>query len=229
MHPKDALIDRFQGIAPPDFSQPDEPHGVLAGLPLPIYITTNYDSFMAEALKSRNKDVRREFCRWNNYPEVVEEKQVLGGAYKPTPAAPLVYHLHGHTEIAQSMVLTEGDYLDFLIRLSAKKKLLPPAVRKALAGTALLFVGYRLADWNFRVILRGLIGSLGASLGYPGISVQLPPDDIAAPSVEKAQEYLDKYLDQIHEIKVRIYWGKARSFMQELRSRWEARPAGGAA
>ena len=34
----------------PDFRAPSEPHAVLADLPLPIYMTTNYDDFMVKAL-----------------------------------------------------------------------------------------------------------------------------------------------------------------------------------
>jgi hypothetical protein len=223
MYPKEAVRRQFQGIAPPDFTQPDEPHAVLADLPLPIYVTTNYDPFMVEALKDRKKDVQREFCRWNKFPQVTGQASIFEGGYQPTPATPVVYHLHGHTEVPQSMVLTEGDYLDFLIRLSRDQELLPPAIRTALAGTALLFIGYSLTDWNFRVILRGLIGSLGASIGYMGMSVQLPPGNVAAQSVEKAQEYLDKYFERIQKIQVRIFWGDARDFVRELRSRWESR------
>src|SRR5947209_3470846 len=65
MFPKEEILERFKNAAPPDFTSPDEPHGVLAGLPLPVYMTTNYDSFMVQALKSRNKDPKREFCRWS--------------------------------------------------------------------------------------------------------------------------------------------------------------------
>ena len=44
--------------------------------------------------------------------------------YKPSQDKPLVYHLHGELNNPQSMVLTETDYLDFLINLS-KEEILP--------------------------------------------------------------------------------------------------------
>ena len=40
--------------------------------------------------------------------------------FVPTPANPLVYHLHGHLEMPQSLVLTEDDYLEFLVRISRR-------------------------------------------------------------------------------------------------------------
>ena len=38
---------------------------MLARLPLPVYITTNYDEFMVQALSGQHKDPKRELCQWN--------------------------------------------------------------------------------------------------------------------------------------------------------------------
>src|SRR5215212_9184564 len=157
MFPKECIRDEFQGKSPPDFSKPDEPHAVLADLNFPIYITTNYDAFMVKALQSRERLPKREFCRWNNIDEIMHIKPIIDSSYQPSADKPLVYHLHGYTDIPQTMVLTESDYLDFLIRLQDKSDpLLPPEITMALTTTSLLFIGYSLADWNFRVLFRGL-------------------------------------------------------------------------
>lgn len=222
MFPKENIQRKFAEIAPPDFTKPDEAHALLADLNLPIYITTNYDSFMYQALKSRERDPKRELCRWNRFVEM-EETSVFASGYSPTSANPLVYHLHGHYELPQSLVLTEDDYLDFLVHLSSDQALLPPAIRTALAGTSLLFIGYSLSDWNFRVLFRGLVGSLGASLGYTGVAVQLVPQvtDNVESGIDRAQHYLDTYFEKIQKIKVRVYWGDIKEFTTELRHRWE--------
>jgi hypothetical protein len=223
MYPKELIRDEFLKADQPDFSNPDEPHTVLASLNLPIYITTNYDGFMIKALE-KNRTPVREFCRWNTIDDVLGIKPIVDPAYIPNSDKPLVYHLHGYTEIPQSMVLTESDFLDFLIRLQdASDQLLPPAIRIALATTSLLFVGYSLADWNFRVLFRGLISSLQrqSELGYLTISVQLPPDDLTGEKLDRALNYLDQYFEKIQKIKVRVYWGDIRKFSRELRERWE--------
>jgi hypothetical protein len=222
MFPKENIQRQFKEIAPPDFARSDEAHALLADLNLPIYITTNYDSFMYLALKNRERDPKRELCRWNRFVEM-EESSVFGSGYVPTSANPLVFHLHGHYDLPQSLVLTEDDYLDFLVRLSSDQALLPPAIRTALAGTSLLFIGYSLSDWNFRVLFRGLVGSLGASLGYTGVAVQLAPKtaDGLENSLARAQHYLDTYFEKIQKIKVRVYWGDIKEFTAELRQRWE--------
>ena len=136
LFPKECMKDEFEDIKPPDFSQSDEPHSILADLNLPIYITTNYDNFMTNALQDRKKSPEREFCRWNKFHEILEMKSILdlNSSYTPTPDKPLVYHLHGFFEIPQSMVLTESDYLDFLIRLQHNEdRLLPPEIISAFA------------------------------------------------------------------------------------------------
>jgi len=224
MFPKQVIRRQFQKTDPPCF-EANEPHCVLADLKLPIYITTNYDSFMFQALKSREREPKRELCQWNDLIGLIEPS-VLDSGFMPTPANPLVYHLHGHYEVPQSMVLTEDDYLAFLVRLSKDKedRLLPARIRTALATTSLLFIGYSLTDWNFRVLFRGLIGSMGATLGMTSIAVQLEPS-AADPSEQgraRAQRYLNQYLEKIQRIKVRIYWGDVRKFARELRERWEA-------
>jgi hypothetical protein len=181
-----------------------------------VYLTTNYDDFMAQALKSRNKSPRTEYCRWNSLltkdPSVFEQP----AGWHPTPANPLVYHLHGFHQKAESLVLTEDDYLDFLVSISRDQNLLPARIQEALTGASLLFVGYRLADWDFRVIFRGLVTKLDSSLRRISVAVQLPPPSSDAEL--SAQKYLTEYFDDLH---VRVYWGSAAEFVVELRDRWE--------
>src|SRR5205085_12621647 len=104
------------------------------------------------------KGPTREVCRWNKR---IRDK--LGGRARALKASarlesdvqrPVVFHLHGHTGLAESMVLTEDDYLDFLINLARDDDLLPHRIQEAFTSTSLLFVGYSLSDWNFRVLFR---------------------------------------------------------------------------
>ena len=49
------------------------------------------------------------------------------------------------------MVLTENDYIEYLVRLGRDpKKMPPPLIRMALARSILLFVGYSLEDITLR-------------------------------------------------------------------------------
>jgi hypothetical protein len=219
-YPKELVLERLAGARPPDFKVDDEPHGVLADLPLKIYLTTNYDDFMFKALESRWRDPKREFCRWN---DLIREQPTIFDAdpnYEPTVARPLVYHLHGHSD-PNSVVLTEDDYLTFLAAMQ-DPKLLPESVHRAIAGSSLLFIGYRMADWNVRVLLQGL-RRLGQGLGGKGnlsVMVLVPPQD-AEGTQQNMQRYLDRYYAALD---MRVYWGTARQFCGELASRWKQQP-----
>src|SRR5258708_2955176 len=106
---------------------------------------------MMQALKHRHKSPRQELCRWNS----VSRKQPSifdSTGFVPSKDEPVVYHLHGHDKLAESLVLTEDDYLDFLSSLARDQLLIPARIQEALTQSALLFIGYRLADWSFRVL-----------------------------------------------------------------------------
>ena len=117
----------------------------------------------------------------------------------PSPEDPLVYHLHGRLDILESLVLTEDDYLDFLVAISQDDRLLPHPIQKALAGSSLLFIGYRLADWDFRVLHRGLVMAGEQSLRRLSVTVQIPEHP-------EANQYLDQYFGAMN---VRVFWGTA--------------------
>jgi hypothetical protein len=217
MFSKELIQAQLEAAVAPDFMSDDDPHGILARLPFPVYMTTNYDDFMVGALSRHRRNPSRELCRWNASPAMRAEPTVLEPAFVPSTANPLVYHLHGHVSVPESLVLTEDDYLDFLVAVSRDSRILPHQIQKALAGTSLLFIGYRLADWDFRVLHRGLVMAGEASLRRLSVTVQLPAAD-------SARRYLDQYFQAMN---VRVYWGTAAAFVVELHQRWEAWEANG--
>ncbi|HEV8482775.1 MAG TPA: SIR2 family protein [Blastocatellia bacterium] len=213
LFPKEKIKAQFENIAPPDFNQPCEIHGILADLPLPMYITTNYDDFMVKALSSRGKEPLTELCRWNDAlkesPSIFDQEPKV----TLTPQRPVVFHMHGHISEPESIVLTEDDYLDFLINMSEDPQLLPPPIREALTKTSLLFLGYRLADWNFRVVFRSLVSYLKRGFARAHVSVQVAPGRLSPNQLGRAIEYLDNYFK---ELKVSVYWGTCQEFARDL-------------
>jgi hypothetical protein len=219
MYPKEEFLEEFlTDVKPPDFCEPDEPHGMLADLPLPVYMTTNYDDFMVRALLDRQKTPHRELLPWNKY--VREQDSVFGpdSVFEPTANEPVVFHLHGHNEVPESLVLAEGDYLDFLVNVSREQERIPARIQRAMASSSLLFIGYSLADWSFRVIFRGILQTTEASLRRISVTVQLPPGEAESLEQQKKQAYLDDYFQSKQ---MRVYWGTAREFAADLRANWE--------
>ena len=213
LRPKEIIRDIIETVGYPDFSDPTEPHAVLAKLPLPIYMTTNYDDFMFKALEkvanNPQKYPKLYINQWNSPTDQPTGRVDLN----PSANEPVVYHFHGHKDHLDTMVLTEDDYLDFLVRVSKDHELIPPRIQQALVATQLLFIGYSLGDMNFRVIFRGLVEATKKSMRRVSIAVQTPPN---RPEI---LQYLTQYFGSTG---ILVYWGTAREFVAKLDRHWRA-------
>jgi len=191
--PKEIIIEILKKYKTPNFADCELPHSVLAGLPLPIYLTTNYDDFMIQALHNKRKNVKFEYCRWNRF--ISDEPPKIEKDFQPSIDTPLVYYLHGFWDIPESLVLTEDDYMDFLVNVSENmNQSLHHRIRRSLTGTSLVFIGYRLDDLSFRTIFRGLINSPEKSLKRKNISVQISPMNERKESLENSFGQLDDFI-----------------------------------
>jgi hypothetical protein len=224
MMPKDYLADRLQDRPPPNFDQDGEPHGLLAELPLPLYLTTNYDDFMVQALRHKRREPVQTESGWydllGDRQDPVFESET---GFRWDPQKPVVFHLHGHFRNRLSMVLTEDDYFEYLIRMSKDmRRVIPDQIKGALAQSVVLFIGYSLRDWDLRVILRGLLSQISSTSRRGSVTVQLKPGPEEQTALRQ-QQYLDAYYTNL---KMRIYWGTASDFARELQQRWRELPRG---
>jgi hypothetical protein len=192
---------------------------ILASFKLPLYITTNVDNFMLEALANHGVKPRRVGLRWNLQEDASREKYVI--LPPPSSEEPVVLHLNGHDddpEQRQNLVLSEDDFLTHFVRISRDRNdVLPMNLLQLIAQNSFLFLGYRLEDWEFRIILQGLLQSIaktGSSELHVG--VQMESSDLLDSS--EAMEYLTRYLGRFN---IDIYWGKPQQFIAEMFGRWE--------
>lgn len=206
----------------PDFSDPAEPHRLLAEHPINVYLTTNYDNFMTRALELAGKEPVTAVCPWYRGAETHPLAELPDG-YRPHGHQPLVYHLHGRLEHEPSLVLAEQDYLEFLVTLAQDlgcddRRVVPIQILPALTQHPLLFIGYSLRDWPFRMLFHGFVGNLADVMRRQHVSVQLSPklDDDEAQG--RAEEFLIRYFTKM---KISVYWGEASEFCRELRHRLE--------
>jgi hypothetical protein len=246
MFPRDELLDhvkrelllRYGDTVPDDFQDaeldvllaevgrlhrekdPADPHRVLAELDLPIYISTTPGNLLEAALRAAGKEPVCEICRWNKDLEGLASVFEIEPGYRPTPQRPLVYHLFGRLQEPDSLVLTEDDYFDFLIGVTENKDLIPGVVRKALVNSALMFLGFRLDEWDFRVLFRSIMqrgGSFRRSR-FAHVAVQISPEEVIEPA--RARRYLEGYFQ---EADINIYWGSAENFIKELKEQMGGR------
>jgi hypothetical protein len=71
-----------------------------------------------------------------------------------------LFKIHGHIGRARrtddTFVITEEDYVSFLGRMSSGNSVIPADLVNLMQSRTLLFLGYGLRDWNFRVLLDRL-------------------------------------------------------------------------
>jgi hypothetical protein len=196
----------------------DEPHRVLSRLPFPLYITANSDELLARALARTGKDPQVILCPWN---EELAARSDSAYDEQTTAAKPLVYHLLGSLREPDSLVLTEDNYFDYLIGVTLNRKLIPHVVGRALTDSSLIFLGFKLTDWNFRVLFRTIMSLPGRTLQkkHTHIAVQIDPDADRALEPERARDYLKDYF---HYADINIFWGSVEDFVKELNRQWNA-------
>ena len=169
------------------------------------------------ALRARVR-VRQEGLRWDMAGEGAPQYRLDPS---PTINDPVVFHLCGHDGDEQqrrNLVLSEDDHLSHLVRLRTRRDLVLPAnVTESISTCSLLFLGYRIDDWSFRVLLQGLLASIDSAKDDRwNIGVQLELEQ--APDTERALAYLRRYLEAF---KITIYWGTVQQFVSDLHARWQ--------
>jgi hypothetical protein len=215
---KQRIAEQLRAYGHPRPDGTIEPHKFLARLPLPVYLTTNYDDFMAHSLRAAGKQPHEVICPWFHGARRKDPMYRLARKAVPDVDHPLVYHLHGNIAGPQSLVLTEDDYVEFLINLAnGWTKLLPWQVIDAL-NKPLLFIGYSLEDWNFRVIFRGMLREIAEVQRRSHISVQIKPlpPEADADVRRRAEHYL---MESLAPWRVSVFWGSASAFCAELAQR----------
>ena len=198
---------------------PDDPFRILAELKASIYVTASTERILDRMIDAFGAEPSQLLCEWRSSNPVEPQYDSV-----PSPEKPIIYHVFGAFDKPSSLVLTEDDFFDFLIA-SATYKLMPTAVRGSLMENSLLFLGFSLNTWTFRVLFRLIMSLEGrtALRDFSHVGVQVEPGESSLADVEGARDYLDKYFGNDRsnpsEPKIDIYWGSAADFLKELRDK----------
>lgn len=198
---------------------PNDPYRILGELPASVYLTTNLVPLMGRSLAAAGKTPTRVVSRWRYQSRPAPP---FDNAHNPSTTKPLVFHALGAfgKDNDDTLVLTEDDYFDYLIG-TASDQLMPCSVESALVDNSLLFLGFRLTDWSFRVLFRLIMSLPGRERlkQYSHVAVQVDPDLHSMADIEGAKVYLSEYFGQ--EANIAIYWGSASDFLLQLRTELE--------
>lgn len=201
-----------------------EPHSVLAGLPFKAYISTNPDTLIEQALEElrrQGSDVTPVVWRCGTkllprrLPGFTERSQ-------PTPQRPLIAYLYGTLEEPDSLVLSEEDYYEQLITAAEGEA---PAIKfldRIFTNSALIFLGFRLNEWDFRILFRRLklIDGWVRNQNFNNVAVQVDPSTARGTASDAT---IKRYLGHLFAgSKIEIFRGSVEQFVKELSQRCNA-------
>jgi hypothetical protein len=159
-----------------------------------VILTTNYDDALERAFDAVGEDYdvltyvctnptdyRGRFAHrgpgQSEYVPILKPNEYVD---LDLPHRTVILKMHGAVERngnfdEDNYVITEDHYIDYLAQTDITQ-LLPAPIPKKLRNSHFLFLGYGMADWNLRVILRRIWGTQG--LDFPSWSIQRRPDPL---------------------------------------------------
>jgi hypothetical protein len=144
----------------------------LAELDFPVVITTNYDRLFEGALAATGKDPR--------VATYTPEREETANYGDPTPQSPVLFKIHGDIARPETIVLTDEDYIQFVLRMSSKEPYdpIPLGLKFWLTQWTTLFVGYSLLDYNLRLLFKTLRWRIDNANVPDMYSVDFRPDPL---------------------------------------------------
>ncbi len=212
----------FKTVVRHRYQDETDPLRILAELGGPVYVNANPDPMLPLALAEIGAKPKPLFCDWRK----TRDNHPTEPPYKGTPTAmePIVYYAFGFLAKGETVVLTEDDFVDYLIA-AAENKLIPRVVRSALVKSSLLFLGFSLDDLSFRVLFRLIMSLEGSSQlrDFAHVGVQIDPAEHEMTDVDQARKYLQAYFGR-DVPPIDIYWGSPIDFLNDLRAHIEKAP-----
>jgi SIR2-like domain len=169
-----------------DGKRPSPALRALAELDFPLVITTNYDTLFERALIGADKDPVV-----NVYSKKRETTDDYPGP-QPTARQPFLFKIHGDIGRPESIVVTDEDYIDFVLRMGDTGPLdpVPLTFRYLFQKWKTLFVGYSLIDYNLRLLFKTLRWKIDKANIPSTYSVDLDPDPLIVDVWDNQQKYV---------------------------------------
>jgi SIR2-like protein len=144
----------------------------LAELGFPLVITTNYDQLFEGALAAAGKQPRVAVYTPN--------LEATTDYRDPSSQSPILFKIHGDISRPETVVVTDEDYIQFVLRMSNKDPYdpVPLTLKFYLTGWTTLFVGYSLLDYNLRLLFKTLRWKIDSANVPDMYSVDYHPDPL---------------------------------------------------
>ena len=194
-----------------EFATDEQPLLDLAALRFDLVLntspdTTGFDLF--SSVKSGTKSAY--YDRTGKNPPMLPD---------PSRESPVVYQLYGTFDNPRSMILSDSDRLDFIVKVARGSPALPVNLTSVLHDTerSFLFLGFDLSEWHFRLLLHILSDNTRRSYTSFAAETESAPVDLDTRDFYRTNH------------RIHFFSGDLAAFCAELRRRFEAQqPAGDA-
>ena len=195
---KRRVIARIREFYNQPFPETEELFGRLAEIPVSMIFSLTPDNLLTRVFDTRGFDYHSDFYfKQRKAPERFE---------RPSKHKPLIYNLLGNIEEEESMVLTHGDFFDYLDSVF-KANSMHPGLKDALEGAErYIFLGLPYEKWYFQLLLRVL---------------SMHSDKLKEVERLAMREFENPRLNMLYteEFKIEFYPGDAPLFIGELHRR----------
>jgi hypothetical protein len=187
---------------------------MLVDMEFPIVITTNYDHLYEQALELKAAEETASAGQGEKRYEVSIYNPNIKARYKtddcpisPNPKRPFILKIHGDVSKPESIVVTEEDYIQFVLRMSDKHPYHPfgKNVLTHLIKWPTLFIGYSLTDYNLRLLFKTLRWGLDSANIPPNYAVDIKPDDLIRDVYESRERYVSFIVTDIWDFVPRLH------------------------
>lgn len=183
---RQALVQEIRG-AVNDRKSPSPLLRNLAKLKFPMIVTTNYDQLFEAALRSKQIDPsisiysKDDHAVTTNYPGPV-----------PSGDRPFLFKIHGDVDRQDSIVITDEDYIRFVMRMGDKQVYnpIPHTFSYFFTQWTTLFIGYSLMDYNLRLLFQTLRWRIDDSSIPLSFSNDYSPDPLIVYVFEQKTGYV---------------------------------------
>jgi hypothetical protein len=162
----------------------------LAEMGFPLVITTNYDQLFEQSLQVAGRTPRVEVYSPDSAAETAEYPD-------PSTASPVVFKIHGDIAQPGTLVITDEDYIQFVLRMSDKEPHdpVPVTLKSHLTEWTTVFVGYSLVDYNLRLLFKTLRWKLDPAIAPDMYSIDFHPDPLILSVWDNQRRYV-KFIAQ---------------------------------
>jgi hypothetical protein len=171
----------------------------LARLDFPLVITTNYDQLFEQALREAGKRPRISVYKPHEEPTTDFDNESV--------QSPVVYKLHGDIAQRESLVVTDEDYIQFVLRMTDKEPFdpIPLSLKHFLKRWTTLFIGYSLLDYNLRLLFKTLRWRIDPARVPDTYSVDLQPDPLILDVWQSQRRYVKFIVEDVWSFVPQLY------------------------